>query len=376
MRTPSFKKSFRSGVSLIVATTAMIAGPLLQIGALTQYAHAATLTTMSDTMTDQAPSAESTHTIKWTTAGQNVTGDTVIIDFVAADFVPSGTWATTDFALTDIGGGRTATAPVSVGTYLIPGTCSSGATNYIVDVDATSGSFRITFCAGWTASTAANLTTFVIDADALATGGIMTNSASNVESSVVNIAYATSNSDSGMLAIVVESLANVNITATAAVGPTLTFNVSDNTIGFGTLSSVAARYASPDTLGSALSTTVAHTFYVDTNATGGYIVTFKGATLTSGGNTITAIGSSNTASTPGTEQFGLRATVASGSGTVTAPYAAAGFAFTAGTTQPVASYTGVDAGTTFNAIYLANITGATEAGAYSTTLKYIATGTF
>jgi len=373
MRTQSFKKSFRSSVSLFVATAAMVVGPLLQIGALTQYAHAATLTVMSDTMTDQAPSAVSKHTLKWTTAGQNVAGDTVTIDFVSADFPFSGTWATTDFALTDVGGSRSATAPVGVGTTAP--TCTAGTTNYTVTVDATLEQFVITFCPSWTSSTAANETTFVINGDGA--DGVMTNSASNVESSVVNIAYATSNSDSGMLAIVVESNANVNVTATAAVGPTLTFNVSDNTIGFGTLSSVAARYATADTLGTGVAATNAHTLYVDTNAAGGYIITYNAAaTLTSGGNTITAIGSSNTASSPGSEQFGLRLTVASGSGTVTAPYAAAGFAFTAASTEQVASYTTVDAGSTFNVRYLANITGSTEAGSYSTTLKYIATGTF
>jgi len=373
MRTQSFKKSFRSGISLFVATTAMVAGPLLQIGALTQYAHAATLTSMSDTMTDQAPSAVSKHTLKWTTAGQNVAGDTVTIDFASADFPFSGTWATTDFALTDVGGGRAATAPTAVGTTTPA--CSAGATSYSVTIDATLEQFIITFCPTWTSSTAANQTTFVINGDGA--DGVITNSASNVESSVVTIGYATSNADSGMLAIVVETLANVNVTATAAVGPTLTFNVSDNAIGFGTLSSVAARYATSDATGSGLSTTNAHTLYVDTNATGGYIITYNSsATLTSGGNTITAIGASNTASSPGSEQFGLRLTVASGSGTVTAPYAAAGFAFTAASTEQVASYTTVDAGSTFNVRYLANITGSTVAGSYSTTLKYIATGTF
>jgi len=165
----------------------------------------------------------------------------------------------------------------------------------------------------------------------------------------------------------------------SAQGPSiLTFSVSDDSIGFGTLSSIAARYATSDTTGSATEV-VAHTLAASTNAVSGYSLTIRGTTLTSGGNTITAIGGTNTASSPGSEQFGLRLTASGGSGTVTSPYAASGFAYNAGasTAVQVASATsGDEVTTTYSARYIANITGSTEAGAYATTLTYIVTGSF
>jgi hypothetical protein len=106
-------------------------------------------------------------------------------------------------------------------------------------------------------------------------------------------------------------------------------------------------------------------------------MTVNGATLTSGANTITAIGSSNTASSAGTEQFGLRMSASGGSGTVSVPYAASGFAFdTAAFPDQVASASGSSANTTYSVRYLGNITAQTEAGAYTATLTYVATANF
>ena len=111
------------------------------------------------------------------------------------------------------------------------------------------------------------------------------------------------------------------ICATAAEGSqSLTFNISDPAIGFGTLVSSGARYATGDTNGSASDVADAHTISASTNASSGYTMTLDGATLTSGGNTITAIGGTATASSAGSEQFGLRAIVNSGTGSAVAPY--------------------------------------------------------
>ncbi len=172
------------------------------------------------------------------------------------------------------------------------------------------------------------------------------------------------------------------ICATAAAAPqSLTFSISDNSIGFGTLVSSAARYATGDTLGSS-SEVEAHQLSVTTNAASGYSVTVKGATLTSAqnsGNTITAIGGTNTASSAGSEQFGLRMTASGGTGAVTAPYAAAGFAYagTASAASQVASAaTGDGVATTYSVRYLANIGATTEAGDYRGNLVYVATANF
>ena len=168
---------------------------------------------------------------------------------------------------------------------------------------------------------------------------------------------------------------------TAVTPPSLTFSISDNSIGFGTLSSSTARYASSDATGSA-SEVEAHTLAISTNATSGYTVTVKGATLTSGNDasdTITAMGGVNTASSAGSEQFGLRMTATGGNGTVTSPYSASGFAYgsDASTASQVASASsGTGVATTYSARYLGNISSLTEAGAYTATLTYVATANF
>ncbi len=176
--------------------------------------------------------------------------------------------------------------------------------------------------------------------------------------------------------ILVNILDNSQVSVSATVTESLTFTISDNTIGFGTLSASDDFFATGDTNGSATETE-AHTLVVGTNASNGYTMTVNGATLTYGANTITAIGSSNTASSAGTEQFGLRMTASGGAGSVSAPYAASGFALdTAAFPDTVASASTASSNTTYSVRYLANITSSTEAGPYTATLTYVATANF
>lgn len=165
----------------------------------------------------------------------------------------------------------------------------------------------------------------------------------------------------------------------AAPPQSLTFSVSTSTIYFGVVSSVQARYASSTNQSGSNTEVEAHTFSVATNATNGYTVTAKGQTLTSGIHTINAIGNTNTASATGTEQFGIRLTSTGGSGVVTSPYAASGFAYagTATTSTQVASASiGDDAETVYSVRYIANIAPVTEPATYSANLVYVATANF
>lgn len=164
----------------------------------------------------------------------------------------------------------------------------------------------------------------------------------------------------------------------AATTQTLTFSISDNTVGFGPLSSGAARYATGDTIGSSTEVET-HNMIVNTNAAAGYTMTVIGPTLTSGSNTITAIGGTNTASSVGTEQFGLRMTATGGSGTVASPYAASGFAYAANATtqsQTASEPTGDGVDTTYSVRYLGNISGNTDSGSYTTNLVYSVTANY
>ncbi|MDE2031349.1 MAG: hypothetical protein KGI58_03790 [Patescibacteria group bacterium] len=163
----------------------------------------------------------------------------------------------------------------------------------------------------------------------------------------------------------------------ATITPLLiSFSISTNSVGFGNLSASSSRYANSAGTGSATEVE-AHTLSASTNAAGGYIITVDGDTLTSGSNTINAIGGVNTLPSSGTNQFGLRATVSSGTGFVVSPYAASGFAFnTASLPSTVASGSGDNTTTVYSVRYLGNIGSQTPAGSYTAHLNYVITGTF
>jgi hypothetical protein len=166
----------------------------------------------------------------------------------------------------------------------------------------------------------------------------------------------------------------VNVSGT--VPQSITFTISTTTISFGTLSSVAARYASSTGSGDS-SEVEAHNIVAGTNASNGYTITASGTTLTYGNFSINPIGSANTASAIGTEQFGLRASSTGGSGTVSAPYAASGFAYaTSSFPSTLATASAATANTTYSIRYLANITSNTEAGIYTANVSYVATANY
>lgn len=134
-----------------------------------------------------------------------------------------------------------------------------------------------------------------------------------------------------------------------------------------------------------------------TNAQSGYIITVNGPTLTSGANTIAAIGASAAVSTIGTAQFGmnlkLNTTPAVGAevspaadGTSTRGQAKTGFStvnnykFNTATSDTVAASDFNTPGATnsqvYTVSYIVNVTGNQAPGTYTTTLTYICTPTF
>ncbi|MBI3956609.1 MAG: hypothetical protein HY340_01330, partial [Candidatus Kerfeldbacteria bacterium] len=163
----------------------------------------------------------------------------------------------------------------------------------------------------------------------------------------------------------------------------ITFSISDTTIGFGALSAATGRWATGDLNGSNASAgstpTAAHTMTITTNARSGYAITYSGATLTSGGNTIDVASiDEDSDGTPGSEQYGLSVST-DGNATIASGYlrdTAADFTWVASTTTTIVSETSSTATETISASYLGNISTVTEAGSYSTTVTYIASGTF
>lgn len=166
----------------------------------------------------------------------------------------------------------------------------------------------------------------------------------------------------------------------SGVPQTLSFSISDNSIGFGSLNASQAKYATGDTVGSTADTIDAHTISIATNASSGYSMTISGDTLTCstcGGATITAIGATATTSNPGTEQFGVRLGVNSGTGSVSSPYNGATWALdTASFPDLIATGAGDEVTTVFGARYLSNTTALTEFGSYNATINYTVTATY
>lgn len=330
---------------------------------------AASLVNAKDVMSTQQTSLTADHTLTWTLASgkTNAAGGKITIDFVEADYVTSGTWATGDFEFSD--NVRTNQAPVAVGTG--GASCSAGAANYTVDVTAGTSTFVITFCSSWTTSATGTTNTFKIKGTAA--DGLLTNKATNVESSLITITNSVNDTDSTTTAAVVEDLDVVTVTAT--VNPTLTLEISSATVALGTITS--------GTTGSG-----SHTAQIATNATGGFLLTYNGITLTSGSDTIDAYGS-QAASSAGTEGFGINmvdnatpnvgAAVTQNAGTCAALPADYGttdkYSYVASTTTSLTAQS-APADCTYTISYVANVSNITPAGSYSAPITYVASATF
>jgi hypothetical protein len=161
--------------------------------------------------------------------------------------------------------------------------------------------------------------------------------------------------------------------------PSLTFSISDNTIVFGGLSASADRYATGD-LSVSAAEIEANTLSVTTNSANGYNVLIQGATLTDGAKTIDAIGGISTASTVGSEQFGVRFEASGGVGAVLAPYTTASqyaYGATSSSTDQIANAASGDGvATVYSARYISNINSLTEAGSYDTDIACILVPSF
>lgn len=187
--------------------------------------------------------------------------------------------------------------------------------------------------------------------------------------------------DTGSVALSTAEQIQVALT----VGETLTFCTGTSITG----QNCATAAGSLVSLGNGSTTTTAtgtSIMAASTNGNSGYSVTVNGATLTSGANTITAL-TGGAASSIGTKQFGFNlaganttpvvgaAVSGTGTGTAAANYAINN-TFRLGTGETIASAAGPTNANTFTVGYIANIDGLTAAGAYTTTLTYIATANF
>jgi hypothetical protein len=335
-------------------------------GVSAQRAMALSLTSLSDNMSRLQASTAANHDIRFVTpaSGGVAAGETITLTF-SADFtgISSLDFADADFAVGDSNNCVTATF-----TEQTLAATPSGATWGF----ATSGQVA-TLTSGTGTVTADRCVRFELGTNATTgtTGDTQITNGAVDDDDTITIGGTFG--DTGTIAV--DIIADDQVDITATVAPAITFTISDADIEFGTLTSADDTFA--DNSAGNATEVEAHTLTASTNATSGYVMYVSGATLTAGSDTIDAIGGTNTASAAGTEQFGLRFTASGGSGSVDAPYAAAGFAYNGvSSADNIASATGPSATTTYSARYVANITATTEAGSYSTTLTYTATATF
>jgi hypothetical protein len=364
---------------IIQPTLAVFFTLVLALGSFTSFtrtASAAALANISDTLSSQTISTAANHTLVFRTpTGAAESTDTVTITFPAGFTMNSIDFADVDLAHS-AGSQSNCTAPTYTNEETLAG--SPSATAWGAALSGQVLTLTAPTDGTGAAVVAANACVQVQIGLNATTGSTGNTQITNPSSAATyEIAIGGTFGDTGSTTVGI--LTNDQVDIAATVAQSLTFSISDTSIGFGTLSAAAARFASGDGTGSG-SETEAHTLIVGTNAANGYTMTATGTTLTCsscGGATITSIGSSNTVSSTGSEQFGLRMNASGGTGAVAAPYAAAGFAFdTAAFPDQVASASGASANTTYSVRYLANIAANTEAGAYTASVTYVATANF
>lgn len=319
-------------------------------------ATAASLTAISDTVSNLTVSAAASHTIRFTTPTGILNNKTVILTF------DNGT-STTGVTFSDV-------------------TVQDDGSSITVNNGAPSGS-------NWGFSNSSPAITFTTGSGTIAAGSIMTitfngtNKITNssTPASTTTLRISGNFGDTGVVSMAI--IANGVVSVTAEVPSSISFTVSNNNIYFGNLRTAANCFAQNTDPGfvSCPTTTEAEAFNMtaSTNATTGYTITVQGDTLKSGAtNSISALAVA-TAPSFGNEQFGLSIQATGGSGTSTAPYSTAGqFAYTGttGTAASVAGSTVASLTTTYSVRYLANISPITEAGSYTTAHTYVATGNF
>ncbi len=249
---------------------------------------------------------------------------------------------------------------------------------------------------GWTNNTAVSGSLRITQSNAVAPSGTVsvpwtavTNpSATNTTYFLRLTTYSdtawTTPIDSGVIAV---STSN-QIDITASVDEALTFCTGTSGI---TTSSCAGAIGNNVNLGTLTPTTTGSgtsQIGVTTNAQFGYAITYLAADLTSGGNTIDAIGATATPSSQGTEQFGLNlrdnttpnvGSDPAGAGTAvpTTQYNIVdSFAFVPNVATAVVNNSTADAFRQFTVSYIANVAAFTQPGTYTTSFTYVCTPTF
>jgi hypothetical protein len=341
--------------TVLAATLALV----LPMNLLT--ANAASLNTGSLLLADSRPSTASTYTATFS----NVSLAPIKCIKMQFSDTASGTTKPTGMTLTG--------ALFSAGSNYVPTPASWAPT-----VDNAGGSVKLTYATGETPSSATSRTVVIVG---MTNGSVPATSYFLQFSTYNNIDCATSPVDSSTIAFIYT--AGQSLTAT--VDPTLSFTIagvaSGQTVNGATTTITTTTTTIPmGTLSTGANTIGAQDLTVGTNANGGYTVTTKyTGSLTNGVHPITDDTDTNATpavfSASGTESFGYTTDDATlGTGTAGRFISNKWGAFT---TSPLeVAYDAVPASTTTRVGYQIGISPTTPAGAYSTTIIFVATPTY
>ena len=332
--------------------------------------------TMSRLGSSSAANVTSDHTIQFVTPSGVASGETIVIDF-PSDFNGSThlsgalDYTDIDLFIDDVPDGTCdGTAQTIVG-------ATPGVSDWLAEFSGTDNR-TLTITSGGASAVVAAGYEVCIEIGQNAEGGAANSQYINpttIGSFMIGLEAGVDTGD-----VSVSIIANDVVVITAKVNETITFAISDYDIGFGVLSLSNARFATgTEPYGADGPTPVsAHTMSVATNGSSGYDITYKGLTLESGLDdidvaTITGDGDG----VPGSEQFAISFTT-SGNATIASAYqqASSNYSFVETTETSFASETGPTATETLSAFYLANISGLTPAGTYSTAITYVASANF
>lgn len=322
---------------------------LLLAFAVLPSAKAASLTSISDTMSRLKVSTASNHTIQFTTPSGVSAGGTVTVTFPAGFTIGSVDY--TDIDVADDGADLALAATPSGATW---GAAFSGQVLTI-----TSGTGTIAATSVVTIEIGTNAT-YGVAGDAQ-----ITNSTAGTK--IITIAGTFG--DTGSMAVAIVS--NDQIPVTASVDPTLTLTVANTALALGAMND------------SAVATTSENNIVIGTNGYNGYAITVKDAGNGSNPGLYSSevsklIASSTATLAAGTEGYGANCNKTSGDGTCS---------FADGTTDNVtgltlaggtfASHSSKPSGNaTFRIRVKAAISSSTEAGAYTDTLTVIGTANY
>lgn len=363
------RKGFQpKSITLVGGTLLVVLVFVFSFGIFAKSADAAPLTALSDTQSRVKKSEASNHVVKFTTpTGAGDATDTITIEF-PSDF----TIGSVDYTDIDLShGASTGTETEETLAAVADGTSWGAAFS--------SRTLTLTHPTNAANGDIAAADKIIVEIGTNASGGNAQLSNPSTAASYVIIIDGLFGDDGQIATAIVD---DDQVVVSTTIDPYLTFTLSQNTVSL----TRSGGVLNPDSSNTGFNNGTANTLAAATNATSGYTITYYGATLTSGANTIDAMGTKTTSST-GTEQFGINlkdnatpntgAEPSGGTGAPASDYNTADeYRFIADTTTNLATASAATASTTFTVSYIVNVAATTQAGAYSTTITYICTGNF